>query len=180
MKTIADASPLIYFAKINSLDLLPQTFEPLGVSPAVYRETVLTGLARGFPDAEKIKSAFQQDWLLPIELENQEIAMAKQIQAEHLIGAGEAETIACCVHRGLAALIHDRKARNAAAQLGVQTWQPADALLLALVRQILSWDQFRQKHRELAIVTSMPLPVLMEREALASEIATQLGLRGAS
>ena len=178
MKTIADASPLIYFSKINSLDLLPQIFEPLGVLPAVYRETVMIGLARGFPDAERIKTAFQQGWLLHLELENQETALAKQIQDEHFIGAGEAETIACCVHRGITALIHDRKARNAAAHLGVQTWQPADALLLAFIRHLLSWDQFPQKHREVALVTRMPLPVLMEREALASEIATQLGLRG--
>lgn len=177
MKTIGDASPLIYFSKIHSLGLLPQIFEPLGVPPAVYRETVMTGLARGFPDAERIKAAFQQGWLLQIELESQETDLAKQIQDEHFIGAGEAETIACCAHRGMAALIHDRKARNAAAHLGVQTWQPADALLLALIRRILSWDQFRQKHRELALVTSMPLPVLMEREALADEIAAQLGLK---
>jgi hypothetical protein len=64
MKTIADASPLIYFSKINSLGLLPKLFEPPGIPPVVYQEIVVSGLAHGFPDAERIKAAFQQGLLI--------------------------------------------------------------------------------------------------------------------
>jgi len=177
ISVVSDASPLIYFAKLNALELVARVLGPVGVPPAAYREAVITGQEQGFPDAKRIATAIEQGWLKRLSLESSEKALAEQLQANSRLGPGEAETIACAVHRSLRALLHDRKARKVAAAHGVSTWQPADVLFLALLRRHTTWPVFQDLLRRLAIVSGMGAATYLEREALAAEIAVQLGLK---
>lgn len=177
IQVIGDASPLIYFSKMDALNYLAATFGSVGVAPAVHHEAVVVGLERGFPDAIRIERAFNNGWLVLVSLTETERNMAVQIQKEHRLGSGESETIACCVRRSTTALLHDRKARRVAVEYGVSTWKPGDILLLALIRHQISWVTFRKLLQKYGSVSGLPTVTLLELEALANEIAIQFDLK---
>ena len=177
VSVVTDASPLIYFARMDALRLLHQVFRSVGIPPAVYQEVVIVGQQRGFPDADLVAAAIKRGWLELLTLEQAEKALVRRIEADRRLGPGEVEAIACASHRSVKALLHDRKAREAAARHGVHTWQPADVLFLALLRRYLTWSEFRTHLGQLAIVSGMSIATYREREALAEEIARQLGLK---
>ena len=177
VSVVVDASPLIYFARMDALFLLPKVFGRVGIPPAVYHEVVAVGRKRGFTDADLVATAIEQDWLKQINLEPAEEDLVRGIATNRQLGPGEVEVIACALHRSSAALLHDRKAREAAARLGIRTWQPVDVLFLALLHRHLTWSDFRTLLGQLAVVSNMNVATYREREMLAEEIATQLGLK---
>jgi predicted nucleic acid-binding protein len=174
---VADASPLIYFAKIDQLDFLHQVLGPVGISPAVFRETVVAGRERDLRDAERIAAAISTGSIVHISLSEDEVRLAQNLQqSDPRLGPGECETIACAIHRGLKAILHDKKARRVAANHRARTIQSVDILFLALLRGYVSLTGFKSLLRELAILTGMDAATLFEREALAEEIAARLEL----
>ena len=174
---VADASPLIYFAKLDQLDFLCRVLGPVGISSAVFRETVVAGRERHLRDAERIAAAINTGSIVHISLGEDEIRLARSLQqSDPRLGPGECETIACAVHRGLKAILHDKKARRVAANHRARTMQGMDILFLALLRGYVSLTGFKSLLRELAILTGMDPATLFEREALAEEIAARLEL----
>jgi len=174
---VADASPLIYFAKIDQLGFLHQVLGPVGISPAVFRETVVAGQELGLKDAERIAAAIEAGSIVCISLSEDEDRLTQSLQqSDPRLGPGECETIACAVHRGLKAILHDKKARRVAANQKVRTMQGVDILFLALLRGHVSLASFKSLLRELATLTGMDPATLFEREALAEEIAARLEL----
>ncbi len=174
---VADASPLIYFAKMDQLNLLHLVLGPVGISPAVYRETVIAGQERGLQDAQRVAEAIECGQIVRVVLNEDEVELARNLQQnDPRLGPGECKTIACAVHRGLKAILHDKKARWVAAGYKVQTTQGVDILFLALLHRHLSLPRFKPLLRELAALTGMNPATLFEREALAEEITAQLKL----
>jgi predicted nucleic acid-binding protein len=174
---IADASPLIYFAKMDQLGFLHQVLGPVGISPAVFRETVVAGQELGLKDAERIAAAIKAGSIVRISLGEDEARLAQSLQqSDPRLGPGECETIACAIHRRLKAILHDKKARRVAANYKVRTMQGMDILFLALLRGYVSLAGFKSLLRELATLTGMDPATLFEREALAEEIAAHLEL----
>jgi predicted nucleic acid-binding protein len=175
--TVADASPLIYFAKMDKLGFLHQVLGPVGISPAVFRETVVAGRELGLMDAERIAAAIEAGSIVRLSLSEDEVMLARSLQqSDPRLGPGECETIACAIHRGLKTILHDKKARRMAANHKARTMQGVDILFLALLRGYVSLAGFKSLLRELAALTGMDLATLFEREALAEEIATRLEL----
>lgn len=174
---VADASPLIYFAKMEQLGFLHRVLGPVGISPAVFRETVVAGRELGLKDAERIAAAIEAGSIVHISLSEDEVRLARSLQqSDPRLGPGECETIACAIHRGLKAILHDKKARRGAASHRARTMQGMDILFLALLRGYVSLAGFKSLLRELAIFTGMAPATLFEREALAEEIAARLEL----
>ena len=174
---VADASPLIYFAKMEQLGFLHRVLGPVGISPAVFRETVVAGRELGLKDAERIAAAIEAGSIVHISLSEDEVRLARSLQqSDPRLGPGECETIACAIHRGLKAILHDKKARRVAANHRARTMQGMDILFLALLRGYVSLAGFKSLLRELAIFTGMAPATLFEREALAEEIAARLEL----
>jgi predicted nucleic acid-binding protein len=174
---VADASPLIYFAKMDQLDFLHQVLGPVGISPAVFRETVVAGRELGLKDAERIAAAIEAGSIVRMSLSEGEVGLARSLQrSDPRLGPGECETIACAIHRGLKAILHDKKARRVTANHRARTIQSVDILFLALLRGYVSLTGFKSLLRELAILTGMDPATLFEREALAEEIAARLEL----
>jgi predicted nucleic acid-binding protein len=175
---ISDASPIIYFAKMGQLDLLVQVMGVVGVPPAVHREAVEVGQRHGRPDASRIAKSLARGDLVHVTLTEQESQLSQTLQARNNLGPGESETIACAYHRNAIALLHDKRARRVAGDYQVSTRQAVDVLFMALLRRFKAPNEFVELLRRLAVLTGMDAATLMEREALAAEIAKQLARHG--
>ena len=173
---VSDASPLIYLAKMDKLALLVQVVGPVAIPPAVYREAIEVGQRHRWPDADRIAAAIKDQMVVLAELTMQEVQLADGSSTDLRLGRGECEVIACAAHRHIRALLHDKKARRVATVHGVRTMQASDVLFLSLLRRHVSLVEFRHLLRELAVLIGMDAATLLEREALAEEIADQLKL----
>ncbi|HID63803.1 MAG TPA: hypothetical protein EYP49_13850 [Anaerolineae bacterium] len=175
---VSDASPLIYSAKMNKLEFLVRVVGTVAIPPAVYQEAVDAGQRHRRPDADHIAAAIKEQMIVRLELTAQEAhQLTSRLSTDPRLGAGECEVIACAAHRSLKALLHDKKARRAAAAQGVRTIQLADVLFLALLRRHVSLSEFKNLLHDLAILVGMDTATLLEREALAEEIAYQFKLQ---
>jgi len=73
---VSNAGPLMVFSKLNILHLLKELYVRVEFPLSVYRETVSTGIRRGFTDAQILNSFFiQNEWRpakdieIPVDLE---------------------------------------------------------------------------------------------------------------
>lgn len=63
MKIVADAGPLMAFAKLDALTLFFQIFPHVLTAPSVFDEVVNAGIQIGAPDAVLLKAAYEQNKL---------------------------------------------------------------------------------------------------------------------
>jgi uncharacterized protein len=112
---VADTSVLVAFSAIQRLDLMRTVFCEIAVPKAVFREVVMNG--QGWVQARQLQEELgHAEWLIPVEAPSiQRIG----ILPSHL-GAGESDVISLAFETGLPALIDDLKARETAAQRGLQ------------------------------------------------------------
>lgn len=127
---MVDASPLIYLAKLDALDVfLSAAYRPL-VTAEVERETARLGLAYEHPDAAVVADAIRAGTL-----ERTELTAAEEQQAERLMTAsgglarGEAEVLAAAASRTLPVLLFERRATRLATSLGLDAWSPVEILI---------------------------------------------------
>jgi len=177
IRIVSDASPLIYFAKLDEIALLSKSIGPVAAPPAVIQESVSDGKKRHRPDADRIHHALEDGLILPLELSAAEKAVAQTLHSNSPLGAGECEVIACAFHRSAKALLSDKKARSVAIQQGIQTINTTDILFFALLRHQISLQTFKRVIRSLAVITGINAATLMEQEAIADEIAYQLNIK---
>jgi len=59
-KGVSNSGPLMALAKLNRLSLLRKLFQGVLIPQAVYEETVIRGISRGYPDALAIKLFLEQ------------------------------------------------------------------------------------------------------------------------
>ena len=92
MKSAVDASVLIFFAKLNKLELLPKLFGKLFVSSVVLSE-VMNGESKGFREAAEVQKLVSEGKILvvsfkgtkPVSGEKATIAAAKTEKAEAVL-----------------------------------------------------------------------------------------------
>ena len=107
---VADAGPLIAFARIDGLGWLPRLFDDVWVTPEVIAECLARPERH---DARAIQSALDAGVLRCRD------APSWQTYAEGL-GAGESSTMALARQQRAAVLIDDRLARRVANELGLR------------------------------------------------------------
>ena len=113
MKVLSDSSPLITLAKIGRLDLLPQLYETVTITPEVYAEVVVSGA--GMPGSSQISAA---KWIhvRPVQ------KPANLAAAQQRFGLGIGELSVIMLGHELQAdvlLVDDMKARNLAQEEGM-------------------------------------------------------------
>jgi len=108
---IADAGPIIVFARIGRLTLLQQVVEELIVPDAVYEELVVKGGDRpGDADVQRgegIRRQTLRNWPALTHLPRS-------------LAQGECEAILLAEEEGAPLLVDERKARDAAVQRGIK------------------------------------------------------------
>jgi predicted nucleic acid-binding protein len=107
---VADAGPLISFARADRLELLHQVVGELWIPEAVYQELVTQGAGR--PRAEE---ASRGEWIRRKPITQQ--AMVRTLPSP--LGAGEREAIILTQELGAVLLVDDPDARDTAARLGI-------------------------------------------------------------
>ncbi|MDP8904029.1 MAG: hypothetical protein M3N29_01710 [Chloroflexota bacterium] len=124
-----DASPLIYLAKLDALDVFTNSGHLCRITPEVERETARAGLSYEHPDALVVADAIRSGLLVRTELTPDEMAVARRL--EHEAGGvdrGEAEVLAAATSRAEPALLFERRATRLARSMGIDTWSPVRLL----------------------------------------------------
>lgn len=118
---IADAGPLIAFARLHRLGLLPQIFDRVFVTDVVFAECA--GRA-DFPESLLIREAVDRKRL--------ELCAAPDFSAyAQKIDAGEASAIAVAIDLACGVLMDDKAGRKMAANAGVPVIGTVGVLVLA-------------------------------------------------
>jgi len=107
MSMVADAGPILSFARANRFDLLRQVVDTLIIPDAVYDDIVIRGA--GKPGAEEV---VQAAWIHRRSVQDRTLV-------DHLpdkLHVGEREALALARELGMVLLIDEREARRAAAQ----------------------------------------------------------------
>jgi predicted nucleic acid-binding protein len=117
---VIDASPLIYLAKIDAMEVFEKLSLKGLVTPAVAEETTRPALLYQHEDAALIEQALRDGLLELTQLRPTEQArvddLAARIPALH---EGEREVVAIALVREMPAVLFERRARNVAKTLGV-------------------------------------------------------------
>ena len=118
---IADAGPLIAFARLHQIGLLPQIFGRVLVTDIVFRECAGRS---DFPESALIHEAITRKQL--------ELCTAPDFSAfAQKIDAGEASAIAVAIDFGCGVLMDDKAGRRMATNAGVPVIGTVGVLVLA-------------------------------------------------
>lgn len=118
---IADAGPLIAFARLRQIGLLPQVFGRVLVTDAVFAECAGRS---DFPESALIQEAVTRKQL--------ELCTAPDFSAfAQKIDAGEASAIAVAIDLGCGVLMDDKAGRKMATNAGIPVIGTVGALVLA-------------------------------------------------
>ena len=126
---VLDASPLMYLAKLEALDVLTASgFEPV-LPPAVERETSRPEVAYRHPDAARIADALREGRVKTTQLNGEERTEAARLErAVAGLGRGECEVLAIARLRSWPGCLFERRAIAIAETLGVRVVRPAELL----------------------------------------------------
>jgi len=135
-RIVSNATPLIYLAKADQLNLLQNIVKQVFISEAVHREVVIEGRRLGEKDAFRVEKAIKQGWMI--------VQGIKSIYpVEIIIHPGEAEVISLAKEKGIEeVLIDDAKARAASEMGGLKPIGTLWLILKAVKDHLLTFDQF--------------------------------------
>jgi predicted nucleic acid-binding protein len=129
MDTVADAGPILSFARARCLGLLQQVVGTLIVTHTVYEEIVVHGA--GKPGSTEVQAA---SWIIRESVKDQ--AFVERLPARlHL---GEREAIALAKERSALLLVDEREARREARRQGVVVFGSLRVLKEAKDRGIIA------------------------------------------
>ena len=125
MVVVANATPLIYLAKMGELSLLKSLFAEVIVADKVFEEVVVQGAGKA--GSEEVRSAH---WIKRQSVSDK--TALQQLREEGLLDVGEAETLALALELGAdLVLLDDRRARKVAARMKVRRIGTIAIILLA-------------------------------------------------
>jgi predicted nucleic acid-binding protein len=125
---IADAGPLIAFARLGQLELLTRVFEQVLVTEEVFAEcTCRTDYAEAKPIMEAAKNQLIQRCTAP----------PSHFELALHVDAGEASAIAAAAHWGCGVLMDDKAGRHMAKNFCVASIGTVGVLVLAKQKQML-------------------------------------------
>lgn len=125
---MADAGPLIAFARLEKLHMLPQLFSRVLVPEEVIQECTCK---MNTPEGPLILQALEEKLLVRSE------AIAAPAEADYGLGPGETSAIALALHQRAGLMLDDRTARRMAQQLGIRVLGSAGVLVLAKRKGLL-------------------------------------------
>lgn len=126
---VADSGPLIAFARLSLLELLPETFGRVLVPDVVVAECTAQPHR---PGAKAIAMALADGLLEAVEVEG-----AGRFADLHLIDEGEASALLLAMAEACPTLIDERRGRRVASRLGVPVVGTVGVLLAARQREAI-------------------------------------------
>lgn len=135
---VSNSSPLIWLAKIGRLVLLKILFGGVIVPRRVYEEATLK---RRSADSVLISKAVEDGWIRVSDEEMEEASILADRSGIHL---GEAEAILLAQKLGTELIIDEREGSATAQIFGVRPIGTIAVLLLALARDQLTVNEFKE------------------------------------
>lgn len=135
---VSNASPLIWLAKIGKLLLLKTIFGEVIVPRKVYEEATLE---KRSADSVLIGKGVEKGWIKISEEEMEEASVLAEVSGIHL---GEAEAILLAQKLGTELIIDEREGSTTARMFGVRPMGTIAVLLLALGKDYLTFDEFKE------------------------------------
>jgi len=146
MIVISDTAPIISLGKINKLSLLKDLYHTIYIPTEVWEELIypLTQYHHNIPEDIKLElDAKAEGWLIVRNPEKEEsIELALRLSQQ--LGLGESYAIALSNELNAdLLLINDRKARDIAIELGINTKWTTEVLIEAVSKKLISsFDEF--------------------------------------
>ena len=135
-KIVSNATPLIYLAKANQLQILREVVFQVFIPQRVYHEVVAEGKRLEEEDAYLVDEAVKEGWISVHQVK-------KQYPVQIPIHPGEREVISLAKELGiLRVLMDDTKARKASELLGLKPTGTLGILLRAVAMHKLTFEHF--------------------------------------
>ena len=135
-RIVSNATPLIYLAKANHLEILKDVVHQILIPGLVYQDVVVEGKRLGESDAFRVDQAVLQGWIM--------VEKARDVYPVEIpVHPGEAEVIALAKAMGIEwVLLDDIKARTASELAGLKPIGTLGILLRAIKDGKLSFHRF--------------------------------------
>ncbi|WP_435195647.1 DUF3368 domain-containing protein [Natronomonas sp. EA1] len=138
---VFDATPLIYLAKVDRLDLVQHLDGSCVIPDRVYEEVVEAGIEQGYPDARRIERGVENDLFDVVSVEP--TALVSRLQRnDNLSDADIAVLARAAAHDGVA-VMDEAYGRDVAATEGVTTRGTAYLVLVLASDGTISVDEAR-------------------------------------
>ena len=134
MTVVFGATPLIYLAKADALDVVETLDEPRLVPDPVYREVVTDGIETGYGDARRIERAVDDDVLESVAVDIGESPTATRLARHPSLSDADVSVLTCAEARDAIAVIDEAAGRSAAEVEGIETRGTACLVLSAVKR----------------------------------------------
>ena len=131
MSWVFDATPLIYLAKAERLDVIETLDGPRIVPEAIHHEVVTTGVERGYDDARRIERAVEAG-LVDVDLDDSPVA--DRLQRHPGLSDADVAVLACADARDGVAVMDESAGRSAAEVEDIETRGTAYLVLSAVKR----------------------------------------------
>lgn len=138
---IFDATPLIYLAKTDHLDLVATLEEPCVIPERVYEEVVETGLAEGYPDARRVERSVEADTFEIVSVTA--TPLLDRLQENPRLSAADAAVLAHADAHDAVAVMDETYGRDVAASEGITTRGTAYLILHLVSPQHLDAETAR-------------------------------------
>jgi uncharacterized protein len=140
---VSNAGPLIVLAKLNLLHLLKHLYERVEIPNAVYEETVIVGLQRGYEDAHVLRQFLEQARWTPTR-----VTVPPDI-ASLPLDLGEQESLALALQDKVLLLMDEERGRAVARQRGLTVLGTLGVLVRAYRDDLITSDQLRFHFRQI-------------------------------
>ena len=135
-RIVSNATPLIYLAKTDNLNLLKAIANQVYIPEAVFQEVVIEGKRLGEKDAYRVEKCINQEWLRVKEVKN-------LLSFDFPLHYGELEVISLAGQEGIKkVLIDDAKARSVADLAGLKPVGTLWVILQAVKNRMMDFDEF--------------------------------------
>ena len=165
---VSNSSPLIWLARIGRLTLLKTLFGQAAIPRRVCEEATSE---KQSADAVLISKAIEDGWIKVSEEKMEEASVLADVSGLHL---GEAEAILLAKKLGTELIIDEREASTTAQMFGVRPIGTIAVLLLALARDQLTLNEFKECLDRL-IASGFWLSVDVYKKALEEALSTPKG-----
>lgn len=139
---IFDATPLIYLAKVDRLELVAQLAGKCLIPEPVYEEVVETGIEQGYPDARRIERQIEAGVfdVVPVE----PTPLYSRLQTNTSLSDADVAVLACADSIDGIAVMDETYGRDVAAAEGNQTRGTAYLVLTAAKEGTIGVDEARE------------------------------------
>ena len=135
-KIVSNATPLIYLAKADKLNLLKTSINQVYIPNAVFQEVVEEGKRLGEKDAYRVEKAISQGWLVVQ-------AVRDMYSLKVSLHPGEIEVISLAKEKGIkTVLMDDAKGRSVAELAGLKPVGTLWIILQAVKNRIIDFNEF--------------------------------------